>query len=108
MTARSRTALRHLGAVHQTFDALVHVAQPLLEAHHRLAVGGEAEVTGLDDAGMDRADRYLVQPLALDRQELVTRLALAVGPTSVIEPWPGIRQALRLDAVEVAHGALQP
>jgi hypothetical protein len=39
----------------------VDVAEPLLEPDHRLAVGGEAEMAGLDDAGMDRADRNLVQ-----------------------------------------------
>ncbi len=61
--------MRELGAGHQALDALVDVAQPFLQAHHRLAVGGEAEMPGLDDAGMDRTDRDLVQALALDRQE---------------------------------------
>ena len=62
-------ALVEARAGHQRLDALVHIAEPLLEPHHRLAVGGEAEMPGLDDAGMDRADRDLVQILALDGQE---------------------------------------
>jgi len=44
----------------------MHIAEPLLEPHHRLAVGGEAEMAWLDDAGMDRADRDLVQILSFD------------------------------------------
>src|SRR4249919_1084733 len=49
--------------------ALVHITEPLFESHHRLAVGGEAEMPWLDDAGMDRADRNLVQILSLNGQE---------------------------------------
>ena len=60
-----------VGAGHQTLDALVDVAEPLLEPHHGLAVGGEAEMAGLDDAGMDRPDRDLVQALALGGQEAI-------------------------------------
>ena len=52
-------------------DALVHVAQPLLEPHDGLAVGGEAEMPGLDDAGVHRPDRDLVQRLALGGKERV-------------------------------------
>ena len=55
----------------QRLDALVRVAEPLLQPHHGLAVAGEAEMPGLDDAGMHRADRDLVQVLALDRQECI-------------------------------------
>ena len=58
-----------VGAGQQAVDALVDVAEPLLEPHHRLAARGEAEMAGLDDAGMDRADRDLVQALALDGEE---------------------------------------
>ena len=53
----------------QPLDALVGVAEPLFQPHHRLAVGGEAEMAGLDDAGMHRPDRDLVQAVALRRQE---------------------------------------
>ena len=71
----SRAALLERGALHQRLDALVHVAEPLLQPHHGFAVGGEAEMAGLDDAGMHRADRNLVQALAFDRQERVGRRA---------------------------------
>ena len=57
------------GALHQGFDALVHIAEPLLQPHHVLAIGGEAEMSRLDDAGMHGTDRDLVQAFALDRQE---------------------------------------
>src|SRR5215510_10345249 len=104
-------------ARHQPFDALVHVAEALFQPHHRLAAGGEAEVPGLDDAGVHRTDRDLVQALALDRQEDVGRWwrrltalpeRMLHVPEAEIEPGPGIGQAYRLDAVEVAQRALQP
>jgi len=65
-----------------------------------LAIGGEAEMAGLDDPGMDRTDRNLVQPLALGRKELVwPRVArcvaagerIGLAPDIVIEPWSQIR-----------------
>ena len=65
----SRAALSSVAPVISDVDALVHIAQPLLEPHHGLAVGGEAEMAGLDDAGVHRADRNLVQVLALGGQE---------------------------------------
>ena len=105
-------------ARHQRFDALVHIAEPLFEPRHRLAIGGEAEMPGLDDAGMDRADRDLVQALALDRQEIVrglrpTRLAgfaerMGHAPEAEIEPGPGVGRTARLQAVQAADGALEP
>ena len=52
-------------------------------------------------------DGYLVQALALGRQEFVARLALPPGPAAVIEPGPGIGQADGLNAIEIAHGALE-
>ena len=58
-----------VGAAHQRFDALVDIAEPRLQPHHRLAAGVEAEMAGLDDPGVDRADRDLVQPLALGGEE---------------------------------------
>src|SRR5204863_8382939 len=44
-------------------------AQACLEVQARLALDGEAEVAGLDDAGMDRSHRDLEQSLALDAAE---------------------------------------
>ena len=58
-------------AMHQCVDALVHVAQALLQPHHGLAIGGEAEMARLDDAGVHRTDRNLVQALAFHRQERI-------------------------------------
>ena len=57
-------------ARHQALDALVHIAEPLFEPHHEFAVGGETEMAGLDNAGMHRADRDLVQRFAFGRQEM--------------------------------------
>ncbi len=87
-------------AGHERVDPLVHVAEPLLEADHRLAVGGEAEMARLDDAGVHRADRDLVQAFALSRQEDVG-LAMA-------QPCSRVGQSFRLQAGEIAHRALQP
>ena len=52
-------------------DALVHVAEPLLEPEHFLADDREAEVAGLDDAGVHRPDRDLVHAVAVDAHERV-------------------------------------
>ena len=76
--ARELCALVDACAGHQRLGALVHIAKALFEPHHRLAVGGEAEMPGLDDAGMDRADRDLVQILALDGEERIGPLCLTV------------------------------
>ena len=71
--ASSRPA--RAGAGHQRLDALVHVAEALFEPHHGLAVGGEAEMSRLDDAGVHRPDRNLMQRFAFDGQEIVGRRA---------------------------------
>ena len=76
MRPASLAAALERRAGHQRLDALVHIAQPLFEPHHRLAIRGEAEMARLDDAGMDRADRDLVQALALDRQERTAPVSL--------------------------------
>jgi hypothetical protein len=61
--------LRDGSAGHQGFDPLVDIAQPLFEAHDGLAIGGEAEVPGFDDARVHRADRNLVQAFAFAAQK---------------------------------------
>ena len=66
-----------LGAGHQRLDALVCVAQTLLEPHYRFAVGSKAEMPRLYDAGMHRTHRNLMQALALDWKERVGRLRVA-------------------------------
>ena len=89
--------------------ALVRVAEPLLQPHHRLALHVEAEMAGLDDAGMHRADRDLVHALALDGEEF--RLRRRAGrrrrrlrrerrrhrPAAMVEPGAEIDRALRHD-----------
>ncbi len=98
-----------VGTLEQALDPLVDVAQPLLETGDRLAVGGEAEMAGLDDAGMDRAHRDLVQAVALDRQERIGCLGggAAGGPQPMVEPGPRIRAALGVEAPQVADRPLQ-
>ncbi len=57
-------------ADHRLLDSPVLVAQGDLEVEDFLAVALEAEMAGLDDAGVDRADRDLVHLLALDAVEV--------------------------------------
>src|SRR5690606_30070753 len=95
-------------AGHQRLHALVDVAKALLQPHDELAIGVEAEMAGLDDAGMDRPDRDLVNALPLDRQEGVwPRSAGTTGPAPVIEPGAVVVETGREEAVEVARGALE-
>ncbi len=53
----------------ELFDALVNVAQPFLQTQHLLAHRLEAEVSRLDDARMDGADRDLEDAGALNPHE---------------------------------------
>jgi hypothetical protein len=53
-----------IGTSHQALNSLVNVAKPFLKPNHRLAICREAEMAGLDDAGMDRTDRDLVHAFA--------------------------------------------
>ena len=94
--------------------ALVRVAQPLLQPHHRLALDVEAEMAGLDDAGMHRADRDLVHALALDGRKFGLRRRHGIGarrcaesgagdrPAAMVEPGAQVDRALRHQAPEVA------
>ena len=94
------------------------VAEALFEPHDRLAIGGEAEMSRLDDAGVNRTDRNAVQAFALHRQERVSRLfarLLRVRaqrmlhiPKTEIEPRPRIRRADRLEAIEALDRTLEP
>jgi hypothetical protein len=96
----------------------VNVAEALFQPHDRFAIGGEAEMPGLDNAGMNRTDRDLVQILAFGRQKGVRRARQWSGaalpervlhiPETEIEPGPGIGQAHRHHAKEVADGPFQP
>ena len=51
-------------------DAAVLIAERDLQVEDLLAVALEAEVPRLDDAGVDRADRHLVDLLAFDAVEV--------------------------------------
>src|SRR5208337_2975238 len=99
---------------------LVRVAEQCLQPHDGLALGGEAEMTGLDDAGVDRADRNLVQIVAVGGQEggRFRRAADARlrpdgqrvrdRPASVIEPRAVIHGAVGRMAPQVMDGAFEP
>ena len=108
-----------IGAGEQAVDALVHVAQPLLEANDDPAVGGEAEMAGFDDAGVHRADRNLVQALAVHGQKRIIGGIAELGwgtraerrsksPGAMIEPRPHIGQFRGLDAVQIADRPFEP
>src|SRR5512133_2684594 len=104
-------------ARHQALDALVDVTEALFQPHDGLAIGGEAEMPRLDDAGMNRTDGDLVQVFSLGRQERVRRTlrrrhaALPERvlhiPEAEVEPGPGVGQPYRQDAVEIVNGPLQ-
>ncbi len=112
---------RQLGEA--ALDALVHVAQVLLEPQHFLADDREAEVAGLDDAGVHRADGDLVHAIAFDAHEGVVggQGAGARGcglgalsqrrppgcPQAVVQPRPLVATAVGVQARQVGHGALQ-
>ena len=118
MRPASPRRLVQRGALHQPVDALVHVAEPLLQAHHRLAVGGEAEVAGLDDPRVHGTDGDLVQRRTFGGIEgvgvtgggvgIARAQRLAHAPAAVVEPAAGVGRAIRLEAVEIANGALEP
>ena len=96
----------------------MHIAETLFEPRHGLAIGGETEMPGLYDAGMDRADGNLMEIFPFDWQEVVSKcadqrlLGLAEGmghaPEAEIEPGAGIGRAYGLEAEQVADRALEP
>lgn len=102
----------------KALDAFVRVAEAFLEAHHDLAVGADAEMPRLDDAGMNRSDRQLVDVLSFDRQEAVFLGWPGVlpprgersmhPPFAVIEPGAPIRQPGRRQCEQIGGGPLQP
>ena len=71
----------------------MQIAKARFQPHDRFAIGGETEMAGLDDPGVNGANRDLVQALALDRQEavrlgrlggLVGAQRMAQAPTAMI------------------------
>ncbi len=108
-----------IGAGEEPVDALVDIAEPFLQPRHDLAIDAETEMAGLDDAGMHRPNRNLMQPLAQRREEVVHRGIAphrrrpraerrAEAPGTVIEPRAAVRRAERREAIKIAHRALEP
>src|SRR6516165_11727673 len=112
--ARRRVEAR---ARHQRLDAFVHVTEALLQPNHRLAVSGKTKMSGLDDAGMNRADGNLVQALAGGGQEGIRRAprrsVAAIServldiPKAEIKPRPRVGRADRFESIKIAHRTLQ-
>ena len=93
----------------------MNVAEALLQPHDEFAIGGETEMTGLDDAGVHGPHGNLVPALALDGQELVGRIRPRIGlprrgdgPDAVIDPVAIVGHAEGLARAEVAQGSLGP
>src|SRR5215470_10840659 len=63
--------VEHVEFRETTLDALVHIAEPLLEPQHLLSDNRETKVPGLDDARVYGSDRDLVHAFALDAHERV-------------------------------------
>ncbi len=104
-------------AAHQRADALVDIAQSLLEPDDRFTAGVETKMSGFDNSGVNRTDRDLMQPRSLRFQELITlgRGFVRPGgaersahrPATVIEPGAQIQGALRAQSREIGDRALQ-
>ncbi len=107
----------------ELLGSLVRVKHTELQVQDRFAGDGEVEVAGLDDAGMNRADRNVKDalavrwpvdvPLALERgQHGVEREILAqrmhVGPVIVQRHAPRIRMPGGFQAEPVLNLALRP
>jgi hypothetical protein len=117
-----RPAADEIAALEQLVDRLVRVAEPLLEPQHLLADDREAEVPGLDRAGVHRPYRDLVHAFARDRHEAVLLDVVPVpaleaevapqrvdvrGPRRVAQPRALVGRG-RADADEVVGRALHP
>jgi hypothetical protein len=110
-----------LEPLEQLLDPAVGEPEPGLELEDALPDDGEAEVAGLDDAGVDRADRDLIDPVAFDRQEgeglgvgerrrwsgVAAHRVPASGPVRVPDQPAGQRVADRDDPVQVMHLTLE-
>src|SRR5215470_4093402 len=105
-------------AGHERFNAFMDVAEALLEPRNGFASRGEAEVAGLDDSGMHRADRYLMQVLAFYREKCVSRSSnrscaartqrMPHVPKAEIEPRPRVRSTNWFEPVQTENRAFGP
>ena len=107
----------------QPFDPLVDEPQPGLHAEDGLPHHPEPEVPGLDEPGVHRSDRDLVDAGALDRHERersgiddhrrdvarsVAHGMPALRPVLMEHQAPGLGVAERLDPEQVGQLALEP
>src|SRR4029450_5423315 len=119
-------------ALEALLDALVHVAEALLEPQHLFADDRKAEVPRLDDAGVDRThpdlvhaltadtgewrsaapadrDEWIPLPLALERTAAVALPSQWVKvrrPRAMAQPRPRVQRAVRSHAEQVEDSAL--
>ena len=117
MRAAIFAALLEVGVIHQGLDTLVHPAETLLQPHHVLTIGGEAKMTRLDNAGMHRSDRNLMQPLTFRRKKFV-RHGFTCGtlftermphvPEAEIEPRPRVECINRIKTEQITDRAFEP
>src|SRR5215207_1846975 len=112
------SAVRQVGARNQAFYSLVDIAETLFDPNHGLAIRSKAEMPRLDDAGMDRPDRNLMEAGPLGGQERVGHAVDGCGdgraermrhpPSAVIEPAARVRRAPRLVAEQIPNRAFKP
>ncbi len=68
---RHQDGVRPAAGLEQALDPAVLIPEHDLEEEHLLAVGLEPEVAWLDDAGMHRPHRHLVDLLTVDLEERI-------------------------------------
>ena len=91
-----------LGSLGGPLEPAVLVEQPSVEVQDAIAHEVEAEVPGLDHAGMDGADRNLVRIVTADRHGPARNVRL------VVDEWPERLWPSKSDAVEVVRLTLVP
>ncbi len=109
-------------ALEELLGALVDEAESRLEVHDRLALDAEAEVAGLDDAGVDRPHGDLEDALTLDvperkrlarldevgtRHDVTTQRVISLRPVLMECESPKIRMPLGHEAEQVVDLALE-
>ena len=83
----------------------MRVAKPLFQPHHHFSLNRKAEMSGFNDAGVNGANRDLVNALPFYRQEFRLRgfsrkgdgfggERMAQIPAPVIPPWAQIHSTL--------------
>src|SRR5689334_2699883 len=115
--ARELCRSREGKAGHELLNPFVHITEPLLQSHHALAIGSKTEMARLDDAGMHRPNRNLMQPLTFHGQKDVRRRfgrgLLPVErythiPESEVEPSTRIGRADGIGTEKVTDSPFEP